>query len=58
MSEEAKGYGEFRRGWPIVIAAMLGIGLGLSPVPLYTTGALAPIWLRPSAGASARSWLG
>lgn len=42
MSQEAKGYGEFRQGWPIVVAAMLGIGLGLSPVPLYSTGALAP----------------
>lgn len=37
-----KGYGEFRQGWPVVLAAMLGIGLGLSPVPFYTIGALAP----------------
>ncbi len=42
MNEKASGYGEFRQGWPVVVAAMLGIGLGLSPVPLYTTGALAP----------------
>jgi len=42
MREDVKGYGEFRQGWPVVVAAMLGIGLGLSPVPLYTTGALAP----------------
>ena len=42
MSEKTKGYGEFKQGWPIVLAAMLGIGLGLSPVPIYTTGALAP----------------
>lgn len=42
MRDDAKGYGEFRQGWPVVVAAMLGIGLGLSPVPLYTTGALAP----------------
>lgn len=42
MSEQADGKGEFRRGWPVVVAAMLGIGLGLSPVPMYTTGALAP----------------
>ena len=36
------GYGEFKKGWPVVLAAMLGVGLGLSPVPLYATGALAP----------------
>jgi predicted MFS family arabinose efflux permease len=33
---------EFRRGWPVVLSAGLGIGLGLSPVPFYTIGALAP----------------
>ena len=33
---------EFRRGWPVVASAMLGIGLGLSPVPFYTIGILAP----------------
>ena len=37
-----KGYAEFRTGWPVVMAAMLGIGLGLSPVPFYTIGVLAP----------------
>lgn len=42
MTQKVSGYGEFRQGWPIVVAAMLGIGLGLSPVPMYTTGALAP----------------
>lgn len=36
------GYGEFRKGWPIVLASMLGVGLGLSPVPFYTIGMLAP----------------
>jgi MFS family permease len=39
---EATGYGEFRRGWPIVLAAFLGIGLGLSPLPFYTMGVFAP----------------
>ncbi len=39
---EGKGYSEFRTGWPVVLAAMLGIGLGLSPVPFYTIGMLAP----------------
>ena len=38
----ATGYGEFRRGWPIVLASMLGVGLGLSPLPFYTIGVLAP----------------
>lgn len=36
------GYSEFRRGWPIVLASMLGVGLGLSPLPFYTIGLLAP----------------
>jgi MFS family permease len=36
------GYGEFRRGWPIVLASMLGVGLGLSPLPFYTIGVFAP----------------
>ena len=39
---ESKGYSEFRTGWPVVFASMLGIGLGLSPVPFYTIGMLAP----------------
>jgi MFS family permease len=34
---------EFRRGWPIVMAAMFGIALGLSPIPFYTVGIFAPI---------------
>lgn len=36
------GYGEFKRGWPIVLSAFLGVGLGLSPMPFYTIGPLAP----------------
>jgi len=35
-------YTEFRRGWRIVLASLVGIGLGLSPVPFYTIGMLAP----------------
>ena len=27
---------EFKQGWPIVAAAAIGIGLGLSPLPFYT----------------------
>ena len=30
------GSSEFRRGWPVVTAAAVGIGLGLSPLPFYT----------------------
>ncbi len=37
------GRNEFRRGWPVVLAAMLGIGLGLSPLGFYTVGIFAPI---------------
>jgi MFS family permease len=34
---------EFRRGWPIVVAAMFGIAFGLSPMPFYTIGIFAPL---------------
>lgn len=37
-----RGYGEFKTGWRVVLASMLGIGLGLSPLPFYTTGIFAP----------------
>lgn len=33
---------EFAKGWKIVVAATLGVGLGLSPLPVYTLGMLAP----------------
>jgi len=36
------GAGEFRQGWPSVLASMLGIGLGLSPLAFYTVGIFAP----------------
>ncbi len=35
-------YSEFKAGWPVVLSSMLGIGLGLSPLPFYTTGVMAP----------------
>jgi predicted MFS family arabinose efflux permease len=35
-------YAEFKAGWPVVLSSMLGIGLGLSPLPFYTTGVFAP----------------
>ena len=42
MQQPANGYQEFRRGWPVVLSATLGIGLGLSPVPFYSLGSFAP----------------
>ena len=42
MTQSHSGYREFRRGWPIVLASMLGVGLGLSPMPFYTIGVFAP----------------
>jgi len=44
MAETApgEGYGEFRDGWPVVLSSMLGIALGLSPLPFYTIGVFAP----------------
>ncbi len=33
---------EFRRGWPVVSAAAVGVGLGLSPLPFYTIGVFIP----------------
>ena len=34
-------YQEFSYAWRIVIASALGIGLGLSPIPIYTIGVFA-----------------
>ena len=40
----ASQYAEFRFGWPTVVAAAIGIGLGMSPLPFYTIGVfLAPL---------------
>ena len=33
---------EFRRGWPVVLASAVGIALGLSPIPFYEIGLIAP----------------
>lgn len=47
MSEEnstgssSKEVNEFSRGWPVMSAAAVGIGLGMSPLPFYTLGPLA-----------------
>lgn len=32
---------EFRYGWPVVFASAIGIGLGMSPLPIYTLGVFA-----------------
>ncbi|MBI1392777.1 MAG: MFS transporter [Alphaproteobacteria bacterium] len=37
---------EFRQGWPVVAAAAVGVGLGLSPLPFYTIGVFIPPLLR------------
>ncbi|MFT7286160.1 MAG: putative MFS family arabinose efflux permease [Halieaceae bacterium] len=34
-------YREFRIGWPVVFSSMLGIALGMSPLPFYTIGVFA-----------------
>lgn len=36
--EKASKGGEFSRGWPIISASAVGIGLGMSPLPFYTIG--------------------
>jgi MFS family permease len=33
---------EFKRGWPVLTACLIGVGLGLSPLPFYTMGVFAP----------------
>ena len=34
-------YKEFRIGWPVVLASMVGIAFGMSPLPFYTIGVFA-----------------
>ncbi|MEM9837784.1 MAG: MFS transporter [Pseudomonadota bacterium] len=38
--------GEFGRGWPVLAAASVGVGLGLSPLPFYTIGVFIPPLMR------------
>lgn len=42
MATSLRGFSEFRDGWKVVLASTIGIGLGLSPVPFYTLGMIAP----------------
>ena len=42
MSPDRRDFAEFGTGWRVVFASLVGIGLGLSPVPFYTIGMLAP----------------
>jgi MFS family permease len=37
---------EFKRGWPVLSAAAVGVGLGLSPLPFYTIGVFIPPLLK------------
>jgi MFS family permease len=37
---------EFSRGWPVLSAAAVGVGLGLSPLPFYTIGVFIPPLLK------------
>ncbi|MFK7828777.1 MAG: MFS transporter [Congregibacter sp.] len=34
-------YSEFRIGWPVVVSSLVGIALGMSPLPFYTIGVFA-----------------
>src|SRR5471032_3038095 len=42
MSTARPDYSEFKQGWRVVFASLVGIGLGMSPVPFYTIGMFAP----------------
>lgn len=42
MMRDKTNDSEFRRGWPVILASLIGIGLGLSPLPFYTAGVFAP----------------
>lgn len=39
---QQRDHGEFKRGWKVIVAAMVGVGVGLSPMPFYTMGVFAP----------------
>lgn len=39
MSDPSRTAAELRRGWPIILAAVVGLGTGLGSLPIYTLGA-------------------
>lgn len=39
-----RDFAEFRQGWRLVLAALLGVAMGLPAVPFYTIGIFAPIF--------------
>lgn len=39
--QSQREYNEVKDGWPVVSAAAIGIGLGMSPLPFYTLGVMA-----------------
>lgn len=41
MAKSFSNIKEFKYGWPVVFAAAIGIGLGMSPLPFYTIGVFA-----------------
>jgi MFS family permease len=41
-AENQDAFKDSRKGWPVVFAAMIGVALGMSPIPFYTIGMLAP----------------
>ncbi len=38
MSETSSATRELKRGWPIILAAAVGVGTGRSPLPIYSLG--------------------
>ncbi len=45
ITTSAGGQSDFkdsRQGWPVALAAMIGVAMGMSPIPFYTIGMLAP----------------
>lgn len=41
-SNPVKSYQDSGKGWTVVLGAMVGVSLGLSPIPFYTIGMFAP----------------
>ncbi len=40
------GFHEFRNGWPLVLAGLVGTSLGMPALPFYTIGIFAPIFAK------------